>query len=93
MIKYLVKETSVGTEQNPNFAGHTHISYHGKQGNLCFEKSSMPYEDEKFEAYFPYFAREYGYNRICDAKKSYTYKNPENTKYWQSKVEIVMFEC
>lgn len=87
MKKYLVKEVSVGTEKNPGFAGKVMVSWNGKassgKDNFCFDG------DKWFDKWW---IIEYGYNRECDAKRNWTFKNPENTRYWSSTVEIVCFE-
>lgn len=82
MKKYLVKEVSTGTAEHPNYAGETHVSWNGKDGQFCFDG----------EFYFPYLLNKYGYTRKADAKKNWTYRHPENTRYWTSTVEIVEFE-
>lgn len=83
MKKYLVKEVSTATSENKNFAGEVHVSWHGKSDEFC-------YEGERF---FRYLLEEYGYTRKVDAKKNWSYRNPENTRYWTSTVEIVEFEA
>lgn len=80
MKRYLVKQVSVATEENPNFAGETHVSFHGNHG--IFD----------INAYSEYLVKEYGYKRRCDAKRNWTYKNPENSRFWKSTVEIVEVE-
>ena len=86
MTKYIVKETSVATPENPSFAGETSIYWHGK-GNQVIgiegDHARHPTTPSK------YFICEYGYDRLCDAKRNWSYKNPENSKYWRSTAEIV----
>ena len=90
MKRYLVVETSKATEQNPNFAG-TEVTYTlgvgdyviGIEGSYC-EKSHMERQPIR-----GWDVMEYGYKRMCDAKRNWTYKNPENNKYWQSTTEII----
>lgn len=86
MKKYLVKEVSTGTSANPNFAGEVRVSWNGKGNEFCFEDEGF------FEGFFDYFLREYGYNSEAAARRNWSYRNPENTRYWSSTVEIVCFE-
>ena len=92
MKKYIVVQVSVATEENPNFAGQRAEAYYGKDQYLIgyygdhaeatYMKKVMHSQDIK----------EHGYDRKCDAKRSYIYKNPENTKYWKSSVEILEYD-
>lgn len=84
MKKYLVKKVSTGTPSNPNFAGEGRVSWHGKGNEFWCEEDCM--------YYFDYFLLEYGYNSEAAARRNWSYRNPENTKYWSSTVEIVCFE-
>lgn len=85
MKKWLVKETSVATEQNPNFAGKVTVGYFGK-GDECLKLEGCGWEDYD---HIRHMLEEYGYNREADARRNWTYRNPENTEYWKSTVEIV----
>ena len=89
-MKYLIKETSVATQDNPNYAGEVSIVYFGKaEKMLAREGNHIPQDNYN---HFDYMLNEYGYNRLCDAKRSYAYKHPENSRYWTSTVEIVEIE-
>lgn len=91
MKKYIVKITSIATENSRNFAGETSIGFYGKDQKLLSLKGD---HHDKMNMSFDlsdYMIKEYGYNRKCDAMRSWIFKNPENTKYWQSEVEII--EC
>lgn len=90
MIKYLVKEISTATAENPNFAGQTSIYYFGK-GERILAKEGTHGTDYNFN-HIDWMINEYGYSRLCDAKRAYAYKNPENSKFWTSTVEIVEIE-
>lgn len=90
MKKYLVKETSIATEDNPSFAGQTAISWMGKGDTILKHVSPDGKSDCDL---LRYTLDDYGYDRECDAKRNWTYKNPENDKYWTSTVEIVEVEC
>lgn len=92
MKKYIVKETSYATEANDNFKGQMGIYYFGKGSVVIAREGSHPdaiYTTKKLDNYM---IKEYGYDRLCDAKKSYVYKHPENTKYWKSVGEIIEVE-
>ena len=93
MIKYLVKSTSVATPENRNFAGETSIYYYGKKGEvLCVEGDhAKRCHDER--PMWMWGVREYGYDRISDAKRNWSFKNPQNDEYWKTTVEIVEVEC
>lgn len=91
MKKYVVKETSIATNDNPNFAGDVIVTLSGKWQKTISHKSTGKSKDCDFDL-GEYGIKEYGYDRECDAKKSWVYKNPENTKYWTSTVEIVCVE-
>ena len=88
MKKYLIKEVSTATDDNPNFRGEVQERLYGKGMEMIMCKGTK-YDDFDFSMYK---YEEYGYDRECDAKKSWVYKNPENTKYWTSTVEIVCVE-
>ena len=91
MVKYVVKETSVATPENPNFAGETSIMCYGKDGVVLYRGGThCRHPDEHM---WMWGVTEYGYNRLCDAKRNWVYKNPENSEYWTSTVEIVEVEC
>ena len=84
--RYLVKETSVATENNTNFKGETIYTYYGK-GGVSLKREGFSDKDMEF-----WELNEYGYKRECDAKRCWDYKHPENSEYWQSTVEIVCYE-
>ncbi len=44
--------------------------------------------------YFNFLVHEYGYNRACDAKRSWLYKNPaKNREFWEDEIiEIIKVE-
>lgn len=93
MTKYIVKTTSYATENNKNFSGKMIYGLYGKNQKLLEMGGS--YAEERFLDFgmSTYMLREYGYNRECDAKKSWIYKNHENTEYWKSTAEIIAIEC
>lgn len=92
MKRFLVKCHSVATPANKNFAGQENTTYYGKDQKLLASLGShaeavyMAFDNRSWQT------KEYGYTRKCDAVRSYIYKNPENTEYWQTEVEIVEVE-
>lgn len=89
MTVYLVKCHSVATENNPKFAGQEVTTLMGKEGHIIEMTGSHAKAVYTETSFNPYFARWYGYKRVCDAKRSYSYRYPENNKNWQTTVEIV----
>lgn len=87
---YLVKSTCKATEHNRNFCRETETYIHGKGEYLLYADTKDKYI--ACDLIIPCFVREYGYSRVCDAKRSYIYKHPDNTEYWRSTVEIVAVE-
>lgn len=88
MVKYIIKITSVATPENPSFAGKTCTYFYGKGGvtlGADDEWNKMPLWENG--------VRLHGYDRLCDAKRNWSYKNPENTKYWKSTAEIMEVIC
>lgn len=96
MIKYLVKLTSVATEKNVNFFGITNIYYYGRcETVVAGRDNDMWLNRELDDPLTKYFIKEYGYNRICDAKRSYIYKRakePDCYGYWDENAEIIKVE-
>ena len=85
MKKYIVKSTMHATEENDNFKGAVHTYYHGANNELL-----GAYGDEYLKMELtPWWINRYGYNRLCDARRCYSYTHPENTKWWNTEVEIV----
>lgn len=88
MKKFLVKSVSTATKENPNFAGSVITYWTGKKEAIVASEGTE-WNDIEMN---PYFVEEYGYNRMCDAKRSYDYKHPENSRNWTTVVEIVTVE-
>lgn len=88
MKRFLVKTVATATQENPNFAGAVHEYLYGKEQKLV-AASGDPWINQ--EAY-PAMIRDYGFSRECDARRSWIYKNPENSKYWRTEVEIIAVE-
>lgn len=92
MTKYLVQTHSAATPENTNFYGGPYaenVAYYGKDQKML-ALYGTEYTD--FDLMSDYFIREYGYNRPQDAKRSWIYHNPENTKFWKTEVSVVSFE-
>ena len=86
-IYYLIESISTATARNENFAGECHLYYHGKGDELLFADTGTAFAD--CNRLTPYFVREYGYKRLSDAKRNWSYKNPENSKSWTTETKIV----
>lgn len=84
---YLVQSISTATERNENFAGEVHCYIHGKSDKLLQAETGSAFYDTNLLT--PYFVRQYGYVRECDAKRCYSYTHPENSKAWTTEVNVV----
>lgn len=85
---YAVMEKMAATDRNTNFAGEHRTAIIGKYNKLLLhEGDKSGWLDRNLLA--PYWVREYGYKRPCDARRNWTYNHPENSKYWSSEVSIV----
>ena len=92
MTKYMVKVTATATADNPNFAGEVAIYYFGK-GEEMIKREGTHLPKDNFDR-TGYMLAICGYNRKCDAKRSYHYKHQEEGRYWTTdKVEIVEATC
>lgn len=88
--RFFVKSVSYATAQNHNFAGAICTIIKGKAENCVYSNHT---QDSSFNQDFSYYlAREYGYKRACDARKSYSYRHPQNDEYWQTEVEIISID-
>ena len=87
MAIYLVKATQ--TEKD----GNERISwYYGKDQKLLKSEGHKA-EDSwlDFDWINEHTLNEYGYKRLCDAKRSYSFKNAHDTEKWVASVEIVTY--
>jgi hypothetical protein len=85
MIKYVVKVVSTAKDSNPSFVGNVNIYYYGKDQYLLASKDR--HADNL--SYLNNMALSYGYNRECDAKKSYFYKTRNNfDEFWTNVTTI-----
>lgn len=89
MTKYIIKSVSKATPENENFAGQELITYTGKGETTLGRMGS--HAEACYNAFElrDWMIAEYGYSRKCDAVRSWSYKNPENTKWWRTEVEIL----
>ena len=90
MKRYLVKTVCKATANNMSYGGETHTYISGVDGYLLLAETRDKYVARNNMT--PRMVRQHGYMRECDAKRSYAYKHPENTEYWQSTSEIVAYE-
>ena len=95
MKRYLVKLSCKATENNPNFAGETLICYYGKNQEMIGREGTH-YPQENFIVTH-HSLMEYGYKRMCDARRCWRYKNSnteleERLGMWQNKAEIIEVE-
>ena len=92
MIKYLVKETTIATESNERFAGMESIAYYGKNQQQLALQGTANEKCHMTSELTDWGVKTFGYNRKCDAMRSWIYNNPENNENWKSKVDIVAIE-
>lgn len=85
---WFVKSVSTATPENRNFAGEVHTYIFGKEEFRMFEDVPGGFYNKDLTD-CPYCVIEYGYKRLCDAKRSYSYKNPQNDEAWRTAVKIV----
>lgn len=57
---------------------------------MLYASTGDPWVDRDYLT--PHYVLEYGYKRAQDAKRSYSYKNPERSVYWQERPEIIEVE-
>jgi hypothetical protein len=88
---WFVKAVSTATDKNRNFAGEVHTYIVGEESFHLFEDVPNGWYNKDLTD-CPYCIHEYGYKRPCDAKRSYTYRNPENTEFWQTTVKLVSLD-
>ena len=99
---FMIKSVSISTEKNKHGEGIKIVQYYGKDQELigCHtEDDRYPYPNwyigvmnsakEDFYKNVLLSKKDSLYTRKCDATRSWIYKNPENTEYWQSTVEII----
>lgn len=92
MKLYVVRIESVATKDNPNFAGQEVTSYFGKRDTMLAAQGSHAEACHYAKPLTSWWVKEYGYKRRCDAERNWSYRNPENTKYWTSTATIEAIE-
>ena len=85
-IYYFSQNISTATAQNMSFGGEVHVYIHGKEDTLMLAEGN---EYVKTNLMTPYFVRRYGYKTEADAKRNWSYRNPENTQYWRTESRII----
>ena len=87
-IYFLIQNISTATVRNENFAGESETTIYGKGDYTLFRETPDGMTNCNLLA--PYWVREYGYKRECDAKRNWAYKNPAiDEPYWKAEVKIV----
>lgn len=87
-IYFLIQKISTATVRNENFAGESECGIYGKGDYTLFRETVDGWHNCNLLT--PYFVREYGYKRECDAKRNWIYKNPDvDAPYWKADVKIV----
>ena len=74
MKYYVVKLIAKATDDNLMFKGQTHVYYYGKDQNMIGSECSGDWIDTG--GIVKWKLKEYGYKRLCDAKRSWVYNNP-----------------
>lgn len=89
MVSYfLVKSVSKATAENEHFAGDVQTRVYGKDDFTIYCKGSYQgWYDIDWRT--PGMIEEHGYKRLCDAKRNYAYRHPENSEFWKTTVEIL----
>ena len=101
MKYYVIKVTATATDDNLNFKGSVHTYYCGRNQKLLGGDDAngelkasniLSFENSPHRSWL---IKEYGYKRLCDAKRSYIYKNPcnESWYHWREVCEIVEVEA
>lgn len=99
MKRYIVAIESVATPDNDNFKGQNSITWYGVGEEWLANMGSHAKAMHSEQLPHPCFIREYGYKRVCDAKRNWCYKTAKadpkkyNGKYWDViSVKIIEFD-
>ena len=84
--RYIIKSVCTATPENDNFSGVVCTYYYGKEDRLIGS-------DDPYFGYPLYGVKLYGYTRLGDAKRNYTFRNSQNDKWWKREVSIETVEC
>lgn len=90
---FFVKEVAKAKDDNPTFAGQGCVTLWGKGDQWVERYGEYAEKTQTVKQFDPWFGREYGYKRICDAKRSYVYKNHDPERYWDYEVSIIWKDC
>lgn len=85
-IYYLTMNISTATAQNMSFGGEVHTYIHGKE-DILLDADGNAYVTTHLLT--PYWVRKYGYKTEAEAKRNWSYRNPENTQYWRTESRII----
>ena len=95
---YLIKIHAVATPDNPSFAGEEAFYYEGKEG-YTLKATGSHIEKDQWNPFPKDYSvadiREYGYKRLCDAKRvanlrKQWYNEPKSYPYyWEDTVTII----
>ena len=85
-IYYLTMNISTATVRNMSFGGEVHTYIHGKEDKLLDADGNRHINCHLLT---PYWVRQYGYKTEAEAKRNWSYRNPENTEYWQTESRII----
>ena len=90
---YFVKIVSRAKESNPSFAGDVSVSIYGKDQKLLAMMGNHAEKIHMMQDFNPWYAKDYGYKRKCDARRNWLFKNAGNEKYWDEEASIVWIDC
>ena len=90
---YLVKVINRANPNNQNFAGAVHIGVYGKN-QVLVSRACDHGEDFSIERdVMPYFLKEYGYKRECDARRSYMFNFSQDERFWKTETSIIEIDA
>ena len=85
--RYIIKKVIKASDNNENFKGEIHTYYYGKEDKIIAAQGTTCVDNDLTD----YYIKEYGYKRIYDAKRNWSYKNPNvDEPHWNTvSLEIV----
>lgn len=90
---YFVKLVSRATKDNPSYAGDVSVAIYGKAEKLVALGGNHSDRLHTVQEFFPPFAKQYGYKRLCDARRSWIFNNADEGKYWETEASIIEIDC
>lgn len=97
-IRYLIKVTTIATDDNPNFKGANYTYYYGRNQHLL-GATSVGIEPPEYMELTRYFVEQYGYKTRNTSKaiKFWTSLNNDssfidNTRFWTHSAETVAYD-